>query len=435
MRYLILGSSLRGLADAATLALADGDDVALYDAEHAGIPAGVEPDGAAGDRVEVLDPEWRRSHLEGVDRVITSPWFAETAPPLRDILGAGIPVVTEAAFGLEHLDTPVVAVTGTNGKTTVTEVTTSMLTASGVNAVSAGNIGVPVCSLRQDDAEVLVLELSSYQLRFMSRLVPVSATILNIAPDHLDWHGSFAAYADAKATIVRDATARTVFAYDPADPLVSRVAATTAATIVPCSGVMVPPNGNGVDRGDIVVAGRRHPAAVEDASFRFDLVVAATLAMAAGASAEGIGSVIGAFRPGRHRREHLCTVGGVAFVDDSKATNPHAVAAAVSQYPSVVLLAGGRNKGLDLTPIGSLDRVRHLVAFGESAAEVAASARMPVSVAPDLESAFRAAVDVAEPGDTVLLSPGCASFDEFVSYADRGDAFASLVAEWEGVAA
>ena len=215
----------------------------------------------------------------------------------------------------------------------------------------------------------------------------------------------------------------------------SRVAATTAATIVPCSGVMVPPNGNGVDREDIVVAGRRFTPSVGDASFRFDLVVAATLALASGANPDGVDSVISGFRPGRHRREHLRTVGGVSFVDDSKATNPHAVAAAVSQYPSVVLLAGGRNKGLDLTPIGSLERVRHLVAFGESAAEVAASARMPVSLAPDLESAFRAAVDVAEPGDTVLLSPGCASFDEFTSYADRGDAFAALVAEWEGVAA
>lgn len=420
----MLGSSLRGLADAATLAVADGHDVVLYDAERPGPPRGF-----VGDAT-VLDPRWTSGHLEGIDRIVTSPWFPEIDPPLADALAEGVPVITEAGFGLEHLDLPVIAITGTNGKTTVTEVTTEMLRASGVDAVAAGNIGLPVSAVRPGDAQMLVLELSSYQLRFIGSVAPIAATILNIAPDHLDWHGSYAAYADAKARIVREATPATVFAYDPADPLVSRIAATTVASVVPCSGETVPPNGNGVDGDTIVVADDRHRPAVQDASFRFDLVVAATLASVAGASPEGIGTVVGAFRPGRHRRQLVAVVSGVEFVDDSKATNPHAVAAAVAEYRSVVLMAGGRNKGLDLTPIASLDGVRHLVAFGEAGPELAARADGHVTVVPGLADAFRAAVDTARPGDTVLLSPGCASFDEFGSYAERGDAFRGLVDEW-----
>lgn len=429
MRYLFLGSSLRGLADAASLAAADGHEILLYDSEHPGVPPMLDAPAT------VLDAHWTAGHLEGVDRVVTSPWFPETSPPLSDAVSAGIPVITEAGYGLEHLDIPAIAITGTNGKTTVTEVTTRMLVASGVDAVAAGNIGRPVSSIRPGDADVLVLELSSYQLRFLGGLTPVAATILNIAPDHLDWHGSFAAYAEAKAGIVRHATGRTVFAYDPDDPLVSRVAASTVASVVPCSGSIVPAGGNGVDGDDLVVAGRRYRPAVVDRAFRFDLVVSATLATAAGATHEGIAEVVAGFLPGPHRRELVAVVDGIAFVDDSKATNPHAVASAVAGHASVVLLAGGRNKGLDLTPIGTLAGVRHLVAFGESAAEIAAAATVPVTVAGDLADAFSHAVDIAREGDTVLLSPGCASFDEFASYAHRGEAFHALVRRFEGVAA
>ncbi len=429
MRYLVLGSSLRGLSDATALALEDGHSVAVYDAEH---PAsGVEFEGP----VEVLPREWNQGNLDGIDRVITSPWFAETTPPLADVLAAGIDVVTEAGFGLEHLSLPVVAVTGTNGKTTVTEVATAMLRASGVDALAAGNIGVPVSSIRQGDAEILVLELSSYQLRFMDPVKAVASTVLNIAPDHLDWHGSFAAYAEAKARIVRDAPADSVFAYDPGDPLVSRIATSAPCRTVPCSGTTVPINGNGVHEGEIVVNGHRYRPQTGDASFLFDLVVAATLASACGGTVEGIRGVIEAFEPGAHRRELVGTLDGVRFVNDSKATNPHAVMAAVSEFTSVVLLVGGRNKGLDLAPLVSIPGVIHLIAFGEAGPEIAGASSEPIPVVPTLRAAFALSLAVAQPGDTVLLSPGCASFDEFDSYAARGDAFREMVAAAGGVAA
>jgi UDP-N-acetylmuramoylalanine--D-glutamate ligase len=428
MRYLVLGSSLRGLADAARLALADGAEVALFDAEHPGAPDDL------GGRVTVVRPPWSTDVLSEVDRVITSPWFAETRSPLADILDAGIDVITEAGFGLEHLDLPVVGITGTNGKTTVTEATTAMLEGSGIAALAAGNIGRPVSALRQGDAEVLVLELSSYQLRFMGSFDPAACAILNLAADHLDWHGSMEAYIEAKARIFADAGPEAVLAYNADDAIVSALASAASCRTVACSGVSLPPGGNGVTGDEIIIEGRAFNAAHIDETYRFNLVVASTLARALGATNDAVGAVIESFVPGPHRREFVGTVGGVAFINDSKATNPHATVAAVAAFPSVILLAGGRNKGLDLSPLANAEPVKAMVTFGESGRDIAALSTGRAAYAGNLDDAFRVAIEIADPGDTILLSPGCASFDEFSSYEDRGRHFKDLVATLDGAA-
>ncbi len=429
MRYLVVGSSLRGLADAASRAHDEGGDVVLFDLEHPGAPSGLEADAT------VLPRTWDASFLDGIDRVITSPWFAESQPPLSDAIARGIDVVTEAGFGLERLTIPFAAVTGTNGKTTVTEVTTAMLRASGIDALAAGNIGTPVSALRDDDAEVLVLELSSYQLRFMGPLAPRACALLNIAEDHLDWHGSMEAYADAKALIFATAPHDAVLAYNADDAIVTTLARRATCRTVPCSGSRLPEGGNGVDGDTVVIGGDRYRAPHVDDTYRFNLVVAGTIAAAMGGHTEGIGEVIARFHPGPHRRELVATIGGVAYVNDSKATNPHAALAAVAAFPSVILLAGGRNKGLDLTPLACASPVKALIPFGESGPVIADRAPGVVAVASGLEEAFERAVAIAEPGDTVLLSPGCASFDEFRSYEARGAAFRALVERLGGSAA
>lgn len=429
MRYLVLGSSLRGLDDVARLANEQGHDVALFDAENAGAPEDLQG------RVDVLPVTWDPTFLDGVDRIVTTPWFAEIRPPITDALSRGVEVITEAGFGLERLDTPRIAITGTNGKTTVTEVTTAMLVASDINAIAAGNIGAPTSSVQPGDADILVLELSSYQLRFIGALEPIAVGLLNIAEDHLDWHGSMEAYVDAKAAIVADARPNTVLAYNADDPIVSQIAENSDCDIVKCSGRFVPPGGNGVDGNRLVVNGMVFETAVTSEAYRFDLVVAATLALAGGATRDGIGQVTMSFSPGRHRRERVGVVGGVVFVNDSKATNPHAALAAAGEFESVVLLVGGRNKGLELEPLTTIPSVKTLIAFGESGPQIASIASESVYVASGLEAAVERAVQIAEPGDTVLLSPGCASFDEFVSYEARGDAFRALVETLQGVAA
>ncbi|MGI9529463.1 MAG: UDP-N-acetylmuramoyl-L-alanine--D-glutamate ligase [Acidimicrobiia bacterium] len=429
MRYLMLGSSLRGLHDVARAALSDGHAVTLYDAENPGAPEDL-----VG-RVDVVGPEWSDRLLDGVDRVVTTPWNAETRPPVSSALDRDIDVVTEAGFGLERLDLPYVAITGTNGKTTVTEVTTAMLVASGMGARAAGNIGAPISSLTNDDADLLVLELSSYQLRFMGRFEPSAVALLNVAPDHLDWHGSMEAYTAAKALIVNRSGPRTVLAFNADDDVVRSIADQARGTAVPCSGRRVPDGGNGVADDMLVVDGVRYLTPVTSETYRFNLVVAATLALAVGGTPEGIASVVQSFSPGKHRRELIATIGGVAYVNDSKATNPHAAVAAVAEFDSVILLVGGRNKDLDLSPLVGLAPTKVLVAFGEAGPQVAAAATDDVHLAERMEDAFTYAASVAEPGDTVLLSPGCASFDEFTSYEQRGEAFRSLVEDLEGVAA
>ncbi len=413
--------------DVARTAAAEGHEVLLYDAEHP-----VDVDGIDGD-VEVLPGEWAASHLDGVDRVVTSPWFPETSGPLLDVLERSIPVVTEAGFGLERLSTPYVAVTGTNGKTTVTEETAAMLRASGVDTPACGNVGTPTSSISEGDTEVLLIELSSYQLRFMGTLAPIAAALLNIAPDHLDWHGSFDRYVAAKARIFATMGPDEALVYDVDDPVAARTVAAASCRLMPCSGTHLPEGGNGVVDGCLVVDGHRIPTAVNDPTFLFDLVAAATLALEAGGDVDGVAKVAAAFTPGEHRRRVVATIDGVTWIDDSKATNPHAAVAAARSYDDVVLLVGGRNKGLDLSPLTSVPGVRRVVAFGEAAAEIAAAADSEVVVVPTLASAVAKAREIAEEGDTVLLSPGCASFDEFGSYAERGDAYARLVLEDERV--
>ena len=425
MKYLLLGASLRGLGDVANTVVSEGHDLVLFDQE-----ATIEPPAGSG-TVTVVVPPWSLGYLSGVDRVVTSPWFSAIRPPLSDAIDKGIDVVTEAGFGLEHLTIDYGAVTGTNGKTTVTEVATEILAASGVRAIAAGNIGTPVSGLRDDDADVAVLELSSYQLLFMGAFKPKAAALLNIAQDHLDWHGSVEAYIAAKAAIFAGMDEDAVLAYNVDDPVVVEAVKSAPCLLVPCSGTSVPDGGNGVEHGDIIVDGHRYSTNTTDPSFRFDLVAAATIALVLGATPSGVASVLESFTQGAHRRQTIAVVDGVTFVDDSKATNPHATVAAASAFTDVILLAGGQNKDLDLSILTDLPSVRTLIAFGESGPQIASAASHEVIVTRTMADAVAIATGIATRGDTVLLAPGCASFDEFTSYAHRGDAFASLVRRLE----
>jgi len=364
--------------------------------------------------------------LLGVDAVVTSPGVPEHAPPLVDSAAANIVVWSELEFGARHLGAPYVAVTGTNGKTTVTAMTTSMLTESGVGAVAAGNIGTPVSSIVDGEHEVVVIEASSFQLRYIDTFHPEVAAILNIAPDHLDWHSTAAAYVEAKARIFENMNAADRLAYDVDDEGSAALAARAAATTIPVSASTIPAGGAGASGSELVFGGHRYPLPTEDPSYVADLAFAVVLATEAGATEEGVRRSLARFTPGPHRRQLVGTVDGVMFIDDSKATNPHAARAATTSYERVVLIAGGRNKGLDLSGIVG-PTVRHLVAYGEAGPEVAAGTDVPMTVVVEFDAAVEAARQVAEPGDVVLLAPGCASFDQFSGYEERGDRFAALV--------
>lgn len=425
MRALVLGAAVSGRA-ASRLLTRTGVEHSVYDRSAAALA----PLAAAG--VATLAGEWRPSMLDGVDRVITSPGFSPRSAPLREAAEAGIPVWSEVELAIRRLRCPVVAVTGTNGKTTVVEQATAMLRESGVGAVATGNIGRPVSDVALADWDVAVLEVSSFQLQYCYSLAPRVAVLLNVAADHLDWHGALDDYRAAKARIFRRLGGDDLLVYDGDDPGASALVRSAPGRKVPVFGRDGgPDHGNRSGGAGPALPGGSLPAdslAGMDRAYRVDLTAAAVAALEMGARPAPVARVVRRFHHRPHRRQVVGEWKGVTWVDDSKATNPHAAVAAVACYRSVVLIAGGLNKGLDLSPLARLPNVRLLVAIGESGPELVelASGRRAVT-AGSMAEAVAVAGGRARDGDTVLLSPGCASFDMFRSYEERGRVFRRLV--------
>lgn len=421
---LILGAGISGMA-AARLLDEDGLDVRFYDER----PMVVER--LLGEGRDALGGVWRDAMLAGVDLLVTSPGWAPTSPPLVAAAAAGIRTVSEIELAIDRLTCPIVAVTGTNGKTTVTELVAAMAVTGGLRAVAAGNIGRPLTDVVGDDWDAVVVEMSSFQLHTTDSLAPVVAVVLNVAPDHLDWHGTLEHYRAAKAKIFANQTDTDIVVYDRDDPGATSLVATAPSRRIPISGRTVPEGGYGVNDVSLVVPGGEIPLdslEVDDPTFLADLAAAAVAADAIGVSLDAVAEVARRFTPSAHRRALVGSWNGVRWIDDSKATNPHAALAAVNAYESVVLIAGGRNKDLDLAPLAVAPSVRFLIAIGEAADDLlVAAGERPARRAGSMEEAVAIADSVAAVGDVVLLAPGCASFDMFSSYGERGDVFAAEV--------
>jgi UDP-N-acetylmuramoylalanine--D-glutamate ligase len=313
----------------------------------------------------------------------------------------------------------------------------AMLLASGVRAVAAGNIGRPLIEAVRDDVDVVVAEVSSFQLELTSDAFrPRVAVLLAVTPDHLDWHGSFERYVDAKARIASGQSGDDLLVFDADDPRAAAIASSAPARRV---GVSARADAAGCFRvvHDELVFPNGAPIAPVAAmarGFSFDrtnALSAAAAALEVGGTLPGILTALRDYATMPHRVALVGKAGGVEWYDDSKATNPDATRRAISSFPSVVLLAGGRNKGLDLSILaGEPGRLRGVVAFGEAGAEVAAAfagKATPVERVTTMHDAVHAARQLAQSGDVVLLSPACASFDAYTSYAARGDDFASEV--------
>lgn len=428
MRVLVLGAAVSGRG-AAALLRRDGVEHLVYDRR----PEALAP--LAGQGSETVAGEWRDELLRNADLVVASPGFAPHSAPLRAAARAGVETVSELELALRSLTCPLAAVTGTNGKTTVVEQTAAMLREAGMRAAAAGNSGRAAGDAALHEWDALVLEASSFQLEYTSSLRPRAAALLNVAPDHLDWHGSMDRYRAAKAKIFHRVSDSDLMIYDYDDPGARSLAlGRPGGAHVPITGAGregLPLWGRAGDR--LLLPCGEMPldeVPVRDPAFLTNLTAAAAAAERLGADRQSIMAVISRFRPGAHRRQPAGEGGGVRWVNDSKATNPHAAAAAAAAYRSVVLIAGGRNKGLDLTPLTALPTVRFLIAIGESAEFLLS--RCPPGAgtgAASLEEAVETAARTASPGDTVLFSPGCASFDMFSSYQERGEAFMRLAAE------
>jgi len=375
------------------------------------------------------------------DLVVPSPGV----PPAR-YADRAREALCDVELAFRALRVPVVAITGTNGKSTTTLLVEALLRRAGVRARAAGNVGSPALSLVGEALDVAVLEVSSFQLETAPTLRPRVAVILNLAPDHLDRHGTFEAYAAAKARVLtrQEPGDAAVLNFD--DPAVRALADRTRAAVWPCARSGPLPRGAWLDAGCVVVrADDAEPVRISLDGFRLqgghhrDNARAALCAVAAlGVDPRAAAPALASFRGLPHRGEIVGRRRGVAFADDSKATNPAAACSALEGAPGpVVWIAGGRDKGLDYTPLAeaAAGRVRAAVLIGEAAGALkdALAGRVPTHCAASIEDAVRAAAALAEPGDTVLLAPACASQDQFRDYAERGERFRAAVAALDGV--
>lgn len=409
--------------------------------------------------------------------VVTSPGFRPDAPVLAAAAAAGVPIWGDVelawrldAAGCYGPSRRWLVVTGTNGKTTTTSMLHAMLTAGGHRSLLCGNIGSPVLDVLTEPADVLAVELSSFQLYWAPSLRPEAGVVLNIAEDHLDWHASMAEYTAAKARALTGRVAVVGLDDTRAAALLDSAPAPVRAGFrlgEPAAGELGVRNGELVDRAfadelallpaaSIPVPG---PVGVLDA------LAAAALARSIGVPAEAIAGAIASFHLGRHRSEVVAVADGITYVDDSKATNPHAAQASVLAYPRVVWVAGGLLKGASLDAevariashlVGAVligqDRLTVAEALLRHAPDVpvvhvVTGEDVEMRVIPGISVTYVTQVDndgvkvgtrvmtavvaaareMATSGDTVLLAPAGASFDQFDGYADRGNAFAAAV--------
>jgi UDP-N-acetylmuramoylalanine--D-glutamate ligase len=387
--------------------------------------------------------------LDEVSELVVSPGFAPHHPLVVAARAAGLDVYSEPelAWRLRGPDAPVwLGITGTNGKTTTTTMLAAILRAAGKRTAALGNIGEPL--VRAVGYDVLAVELSSFQLHWSRDLAVPAGALLNLADDHLEWHGTFAAYAHAKEAIWRAATPEGggVAVGNLDDARVAEALARVTGRAVgftiktPEPGELGVADGWLVDRafgaGRLAEVDRVRPPGTHNVS---NALAAAALALAYGVGPAAVRDGLTGYVPEPHRNALVATVDGVAYVDDSKATNPHAAYASLTAYPRVVWVAGGQLKGVDVRDLVTsvTDRLAGAVLLGVDRAQVAQALARHAPGVPVIEvssiddgamaEVVRAAAGLARPGDTVLLAPAAASKDMFVSYAHRGDAFAAAV--------
>lgn len=389
--------------------------------------------------IEVHCGPYKLELFEEVSLVVLSPGVNPQAPLWWGLKGTGVKVIGELELGYWFTEEPIVAVTGTNGKSTTTSLIGHILRSCGRKVFVGGNLGVPLCEyvLSGEKAEILVLEVSSFQLETVETFRSKVSVFLNISDDHLDRHPDFEAYLSAKLRIFENQKEEDFAVINRDDPNVWAIRHKLQPKVIPFS--KSPLSGEGVwyEEGEIrwrllgkegkMSFGKSPLGAHNLENVLASVAVGLILEVDDKAMAEALST----FKPLPHRVEFVREFCGVRFFDDSKATNPHATLKALETIEGpVVLIAGGQNKGLDLKALRSrAEKVKAVVAIGEAAEEVEEAFRGIVHVqrADDMEDAVKKAFALSEPGDNVLLSPACASFDMFRDYKHRGEEFKKAV--------
>ncbi len=367
-----------------------------------------------------------------------SPGVPETHDVIAAALRRDVPIVSEIELAYRWEQErpagprPMLAVTGTDGKTTTTKLTVAMLAAAGVRSVDAGNTDTPLVDALEQDLDAFVVECSSFRLAWTPSFRAEAAAWLNFQPDHLNWHRSMASYEDAKNQVFANQRPTDVAIGFADDPVIARrlAAAPGRAVTFGLSAADYRTDGDDLvgPEGTIATRGSMRRALPHDVT---NALAASALVLESGlGTVEAIRAALATFAGPPHRLEWLGEWDGVAWYNDSKATTPHAAAAAIRSFDRIVLIAGGADKGVDLDPMAAdIDRVRGVIAIGTTAAAIAETfaAAPRVEIAGTLDRAVATAREWARAGDSVLLSPGCASLDQFTNFEARGETFRALV--------
>lgn len=440
-KVLVYGAAVAGLATLRALVARDYDVVVVDDSISPAKEAAVAAAGA--DLLPQPSSAELARLLGSCDFVAPSPGIPETHPVIVEALARSIPLRSELDLAYEWESErhggprPMVAVTGTDGKTTTVLLTEAILKRAGRTPVSCGNTEIPFVEALDLDVDSFVIEATSFRLAFTQSFRCPASAWLNLASDHLDWHTSMESYESAKARLwgsLQIDDAAIGFAHDSVvmrnlQRLACRkitVGADTSEYRVD-QGILVSP------RGPILECTRMYRSLPHD---RINALFAAALTLETGlAEVDAVAAALSTFKGPKHRIEFLLDIDGVRYFDDSKATTPHAALTAMRGFDSIVLIAGGRNKGLDLQAMaGEANRLRAVVLIGESRDELAHvfSGACAVETADSMQEAVDRASHHAHVGDVVLLSPGCTSLDWYDGYAARGDDFARCVREIAG---
>jgi UDP-N-acetylmuramoylalanine--D-glutamate ligase len=380
--------------------------------------------------------------FQNQDLIVVSPGIPVDAAPIAQARALGQPVIGEIELAAEFLPVPIVAITGSNGKTTTTTLVGEILAAGGLKTLVGGNIGTPAISLipQATPETVVVLEVSSFQLETIRSFHPKIGIVLNVTPDHLDRHRTFAAYVDAKARLFENQQSEDFSVLNADDPTCVDLAARTRAQVLWFSRKREVEQGAFVHKGAVLF---RRGGSQQEVTLASDIplkgahnlenVLAAVCAGALmGCEPAKIGSAIRNFKAVEHRLEYVATVRGVDYYNDSKATNVDATIKALESFPgNIHLILGGKDKGSDYTLLNDLlrQRVKAVYTIGAASDKIQSQIRGATTIASSgtIEAAVKQAAAAAQPGDVVLLAPACASFDQFQNYEHRGRVFKDLV--------
>jgi UDP-N-acetylmuramoylalanine--D-glutamate ligase len=379
--------------------------------------------------------------FRGQDLIVVSPGVPVDAPPLVQARSLGETVIGEIELAAQFLTGPIVAITGSNGKTTTTTLVGEIMTAAGFPALVGGNIGTPAISLaeRARSETVIVLEISSFQLETVQTFHPKVAVVLNVTPDHLDRHRTFEVYTDAKARIFENQRPEDYAVLNADDPTCVSMEKRTRAQVFWFSRQKEVERGAWVPDGNVVFrdsAGQREVLHVSDIPLKgahnLENVLAAVCAGSLmGCLPDKIRAAVHNFKAVEHRLEFVASIRGVDYYNDSKATNVDATIKALEAFPANIhLILGGKDKGSDYSVLNDLlrQRVKRVYTIGAAAAKIESQIKgAEIIHAETLDNALRKASAVAQAGDVVLLAPACASFDQFKSYEHRGKVFKDIV--------